>query len=163
MEYDILGRRLNLGAPFYNIVLGRAKPPVRRLRRSELNAELKALIAFRRRREALFGTDLFADPVWDILLDLFLASNEHRHVSISSLCIASATPPTTALRWIRTLEKRGFLQRENDPNDSRRVFISLVPDVEDKMKQLLYQRFDIDNAEDQCSCLSYNKAEAAHR
>jgi DNA-binding MarR family transcriptional regulator len=44
---------------------------------------------------------------------------------VSSLCIAAAVPPTTALRWIRQLTDRGILIRQADPVDGRRVFIAL--------------------------------------
>ncbi len=58
----------------------------------------------RRLRERMFGNpDLFADPAWDILIDLFIASEEGRKISVSSACIASAVPTTTALRWIKIL------------------------------------------------------------
>src|SRR3546814_1843272 len=57
------------------------------------------------RTDTLFPyTTLFrSDPAWDMLLDLYLAAERNtRPVSISSLCIASAVPATTALRWIKT-------------------------------------------------------------
>jgi hypothetical protein len=46
---------------------------------------------------AISSEDLFADPGWDILLDLYAARQEGKQVSVSSLCIAAAVPPTTAL------------------------------------------------------------------
>src|SRR3546814_11460790 len=63
------------------------------------------LIRCRRLRDRYFDGDLFADPAWDMLLDLYLAAERNtRPVSISSLCIASAVPAPTALRWIKTFE-----------------------------------------------------------
>lgn len=53
-----------------------------------------------------FSEDLFRDPAWDMLLDLTLAHTECRRVSVTSLCIASGVPPTTALRWIRAVSTR---------------------------------------------------------
>ena len=58
---------------------------------------------------------------------------EQERVSVSSLCIAAAVPPTTALRWIRTLTDKGMVQRHADPQDGRRVFISLANDTADAM------------------------------
>jgi hypothetical protein len=43
-------------------------------------------------REQFFGPDLFADPAWDILLDLYAARLEQQRVAVSSLCIAAAVP-----------------------------------------------------------------------
>lgn len=87
--------------------------------------QVRALLRARRLRERVFAGDLFADPAWDMLLDLIAARLERTQVSVSSLCIAASVPPTTALRWIRHLTERGLLQREADPEDGRRVFVAL--------------------------------------
>ncbi|MCJ2181835.1 MarR family transcriptional regulator [Novosphingobium sp. 1949] len=80
----------------------------------------------RRRRSKIFQSDdLFGEPAWDILLDLFIAAKERRSVSVTSACIGSAVPSTTALRWITILEKQGLLVREADPGDARRVYVKL--------------------------------------
>lgn len=83
-------------------------------------------IALRRRRDELFPYGLFADPAWDILLDLYGAHIAQHRVPVSSLCIAAAVPATTALRWIGNLEKQGLVARRSDPHDGRRVFIELT-------------------------------------
>ena len=64
---------------------------------------IRAVIRARRLRSQFFPPSMFADPAWDMLLDLAAARLEGRAVAVSSLCIASAVPPTTALRWIKTL------------------------------------------------------------
>lgn len=82
----------------------------------------------RRRRTKIFQSDeLFGEPAWDILLDLFIAAKERRRVSVTSACIGSAVPSTTALRWISILERQGLLTREADPGDARRVYVRLSP------------------------------------
>ena len=86
---------------------------------------IRETIKLRRLRERYFAADLFADPAWDILLDLFAARAEGVSVSVSSLCIAAAVPPTTALRWITAMTSNGILLRRHDPDDARRVFIEL--------------------------------------
>jgi DNA-binding MarR family transcriptional regulator len=86
---------------------------------------VRAMLRARRLREHIVAADLFADPAWDIMLDLMAARLEQTRVSVSSLCIAAAVPPTTALRWIRQLTERGLLQRQADPSDGRRIFIAL--------------------------------------
>lgn len=87
---------------------------------------IRDIIRARRLREDLFGVGLFADPAWDILLDLMAARIEGRSVAVSSLCIAAAVPATTALRWIKQLTEAGLLCRVADPDDGRRVFIELT-------------------------------------
>ena len=90
-------------------------------------------LKLRRQRDLLFGADLFADPAWDILLDLFVGEVVNRKISVSSACIAAAVPPTTALRWIDRLTEEGLLQRVPDRDDRRRCHISLAPGIADKI------------------------------
>lgn len=88
----------------------------------------------RRRREEIFDAgNLFGEPAWDMLLDLFIAAKEERPISVMSACIGSAVPPTTALRWLTALEQQGLVSRENDPTDARRTFVRLNPDAYAKM------------------------------
>lgn len=86
---------------------------------------IRAAIRVRRMRDQFFSGDLFADPAWDMLLDLLAARLEDGRVAVSSLCIAAAVPATTALRWIRTLTEHGLFVRKADPEDGRRIFIEL--------------------------------------
>ncbi|MBU6206249.1 MAG: hypothetical protein KGQ42_01030, partial [Alphaproteobacteria bacterium] len=88
-------------------------------------AHIRALIKERRQRERHCDLELFADPAWDMMLDLMASRLENVRVSVSSLCIAAAVPPTTALRWIKTLTDLGHFVRIADPTDGRRVFIEL--------------------------------------
>lgn len=98
------------------------EPPIDRA--LDANA-IRAMIRARRLRAQYFDPALFADPAWDMLLDLMAARIERRAVSVSSLCIAAAVPSTTALRWIKALTDQGLLRRAPDPRDARRVFIEL--------------------------------------
>jgi hypothetical protein len=86
---------------------------------------VRALIRLRRLRGQFFSEGLFADPAWDMLLDLMAARLEGERVAVSSLCIAAAVPPTTALRWIRMMTEEKIFVRRHDPVDGRRVFIDL--------------------------------------
>lgn len=87
---------------------------------------VRAMVRARRLRAQFFDSELFADPAWDMLLDLYAARLDQHRVAVSSLCIASAVPATTALRWIKTLTDRGLFVRRADPTDGRRVFIELA-------------------------------------
>ena len=73
-----------------------------------------------------FGGDLFADPAWDMLLELYACWLTQQRISISGTCAAAGVPPTTALRWIAVLEERNLATREDDPLDRRRVWISIT-------------------------------------
>lgn len=86
---------------------------------------VRRIIHQRQLRARFFDGELFADPAWDILLDLTAARAEHKRVSVTSLCIASGVPPTTALRWISQMIEAGLLERVEDETDRRRAFIVL--------------------------------------
>jgi DNA-binding MarR family transcriptional regulator len=86
---------------------------------------VRAILKARRDREKYFSADLFADPAWDMLLELYATALGQRRISVSSLCMGSGVPATTALRWITALEKRQLIIRRDDPLDGRRVFVEL--------------------------------------
>lgn len=102
--------------------------------------EIRALIRARRLRAQYFEAELFADPAWDMLLDLAAAHATRERVAVSSLCIAAAVPPTTALRWIRTLTDAGLFVRTADPADGRRVFIELSASAAASMQAYMSAR-----------------------
>jgi hypothetical protein len=87
--------------------------------------EVRTIIRQRRLRDELFDPELFADPAWDMMLDLYAARLDRGRVSVSSLCIAAAVPATTALRWIKTLTDTGIFIRQADQHDGRRIFVAL--------------------------------------
>lgn len=104
----------------------RALPPLEGANDAEPTAAtIRSMIRARRLRDQFFPADLFADPAWDMLLDLMAARIEGRRVAVSSLCIAGAVPATTGLRWIKTLTEEGLFLRVADPRDGRRIFIEL--------------------------------------
>lgn len=94
---------------------------------------IRRVIRQRRLRAKYFDAELFADPAWDMLLDLTAARAEHMRVSVSSLCIASGVPPTTALRWIGQMTEAGLFERQEDQTDRRRAFIALSNRAADAM------------------------------
>lgn len=82
----------------------------------------------RRRYDAFPGVEL-GEPTWDILLDLFVQEAHGRRVSISSVSVGSALPPTTALRHLARLVEQGHLIREDDAADRRRAYVTLSPET----------------------------------
>lgn len=100
------------------------------------HAGLVNLIRKRRLARAdLFGPDLFADPAWDMLLELYLAHIENRQISISGLCYGAGVPGTTALRWVNNLLREGLITRHKDMSDNRRVWLRLSEPAREKMER----------------------------
>ncbi|NOW47958.1 DNA-binding MarR family transcriptional regulator [Novosphingobium sp. SG751A] len=95
--------------------------------KSDPAEQAQQLYRERRRRIEAFGDDtLFGEPAWDILLDLFVAGERGKRVAVTSACIGSGVPSTTALRWLNVLELRGMVEREDDNHDARRSFVRLT-------------------------------------
>jgi DNA-binding MarR family transcriptional regulator len=96
---------------------------------------VRQVIRARRLRARFFDEELFADPAWDMLLDLLQAEIAQHRVPVSSLCIAAAVPATTALRWIKTMTDVGLFKRRADPHDGRRVFVELSLGASESMRR----------------------------
>lgn len=100
-------------------------------------ARVEAAIKARTERSKFFPKDLFADPAWDMLLELTRSELVGHRISITSLCCAAHVPATTALRYITTLTAQGMLLRRPDPLDGRRVFVELSAPALTSMFQYL--------------------------
>lgn len=103
-----------------------------RLLRSDA-AEL--LLRARQKRDAIFGAELFEDPAWNIMLDLYTSTLNGKTVTVSDLCVASGTSPTTALRRIGVLATMGLINRVPDATDRRRVLVTPTQEGLDAMNR----------------------------
>lgn len=101
---------------------------------------LRALVAARADREAIFQAGLFSDPAWDMLLDLAVAEATGRVSSVTSLCIASGAPTTTALRRIDDLKDAGLIDRTPDPADRRRILVKLTALGRERMEAFVQKQ-----------------------
>ncbi|RIA46350.1 winged helix DNA-binding protein [Hephaestia caeni] len=98
-----------------------------------LAAGVQVIMRMRSLRSNFFEETLFADPAWDMMLDLMEARLRRTKVSISSLCAAGRVPATTALRWVKTLTEKGILVRRPDAGDRRRVYVELSDSAAEAM------------------------------
>jgi len=92
-------------------------------------------------RNTLLGGDLFGEPAWDMLLDLFIRGVEGKKTPVTSLCIASRVPSTTALRYISEMEKRGLIVRAKSGYDQRTSYLSLSAEAFVKIGTYLRRRY----------------------
>jgi DNA-binding MarR family transcriptional regulator len=94
---------------------------------AQLNAgDLQKILDARRQRARFFDENLFADPAWDILLDLYRAHLAQQRISVTSVCFGAGVPVSTALRWLNALAERNLARRSQDPLDGRRFFVELT-------------------------------------
>ena len=100
-----------------------------------------ALYEQRRLRQRLFRhpDGLFQEPAWDMLLHLFVQQERGERVPISNLSNASCVPQTTALRWIKVLEREGLVRCGQSRSDARVRYVVLTPHAQDIMLRYLDQ------------------------
>ncbi len=105
-----------------------------------------AIYRMRQHRQAYFASTLFAEPAWDMLLDLFINKVRGARVSTTSLCLAAGVPHATGIRWIRTLREHGLLRRYRAPDDARLMLIEITPEGYQLMRRCLSEgvtRFEL--------------------
>ena len=86
------------------------------------------------RRQLLGSEELFGEPAWDMLLDLFVNEREGKRLSMSSLCTAAAIPESSAMRLAQRLCDAGLLVRLPDPADGRRSFMKIAPETAHRLR-----------------------------
>lgn len=112
--------------------------------KTDVTAEdVVAVISARRLRSRYLPYDLFADPAWDMMLNLFLAELTGQPMAVSRLTHSAEVPATTALRWMNTMIERGIFRRRSDPFDKRRFFIELSADASKAMREYFSERGQI--------------------
>lgn len=89
------------------------------------------------RRREIGGGELFGDSAWSMLLDLLLAKMEGGMLSVSSACIGSGAPMSTAMRLVRRFVEAGLVHKIPDEKDRRRDFLVLDDDMRDLMLEHL--------------------------
>ena len=95
------------------------------------------IYAARRERRHFFKSSLFADPAWDILLVMYSAHLRNEDVSVSSLVLATDTPFSTGLRWLKLMENEGLLIRAPHPTDGRAAVVRLTEVALNQMEAYL--------------------------
>ncbi len=101
--------------------------------RESLQKFVRAVLKSRQRRAEFMDVSKFADPAWDIMLDLTSAALEGRSVPAFSVSVAANVPMTTALRYVKRLVEDGTIKRWDDPDDKRRSLLALEDHALEKM------------------------------
>lgn len=88
-------------------------------------------------RDEVFGHGQFLDPSWNVLIELFIAGEEGRNVTIKSACVAACVPQSTALRHIAHLIDIRLATRAQHPSDARSAYLKLTDRGRAKMVAFL--------------------------
>lgn len=89
----------------------------------------------RRERAKLFGSSMVSEPAWDILMYVFVSSEEGRGVTVTEACHASLSPISTAQRWIGHLVDRRLIVKASNPQDRRAALLYISSVGRKKMRE----------------------------
>jgi hypothetical protein len=67
---------------------------------------IRSVLAVRRARGGVLGENLFSEPAWDILLELYAAELGGRSMTLSDLARATDTPASVVTRWQAALDNQ---------------------------------------------------------
>lgn len=93
------------------------------------------------RRDSSFPLGNFADPGWQLLVDLFVHQASGKQINVSSACIGSRAPSTTALRYIAEYIEKGILVRTPCEHDQRVSWLSLSENAQAALIELFCDDF----------------------
>ena len=91
----------------------------------------------RRARDAAFGTDMFGEPGWDMLLYLYGHGEEPELLSLEAICETSAVAPTTSLRYLNAMLDKGWIVRSAPSHTEGTGTVALSVGTRDRMRGLL--------------------------
>jgi DNA-binding MarR family transcriptional regulator len=86
-----------------------------------------SILLVRRAAVATVGKDLFSDPAWYMLLELYAAHLGGRTMTLSELARATDTPESTAKRWLQALRTRGLVVAEASTRYTDETDVRLTP------------------------------------
>lgn len=89
-------------------------------------ATARNMQAVRKIRSKYFPSDLFSDPCWEMLLDLYEGALAGKPMSVTNLTVGSSASATTAWRRLVSLEEHQLVERDEDPEDKRRAIVKLT-------------------------------------
>ncbi len=120
--------KIILQSPFFRLAhKGQAAHPLLNARRH---------YECRRYRNQFFDNpELFGDPGWDMLVDLFIAIEEGRRLTAAELCAEAGVPLSTAYRWLTLMESRGLVVRSLSENDLQESTVIISAQAREDMKR----------------------------
>lgn len=91
----------------------------------------------RRLRDDFFDRELFGEPVFEILLYLFVSAIKKRAVSQADACAVAGVPCTSGMRYVSAMIAEGLVVHTSRDVDARRRGVTLSPTALDNMTRYL--------------------------
>ena len=91
------------------------------------------ILDLRRQRGEQFGSMMFGEPAWEMLLAAYVGEQHHDRSTISSLTTIAGISHSVALRWLTFLLGEGLVQQDAHPERSDRLTVRLT----DRSRQAL--------------------------
>jgi hypothetical protein len=99
--------------------------------------EARRLYRMRRMRDAQFGAELFGEPAWDLLLDLYITRGQNELGSSIGGGLAAFTPSATAAPYIVKLRECGLVEPAHTSKNSTAALVTLSDSGFERMTALL--------------------------
>lgn len=84
--------------------------------RDRAAATAGAILKFRRIRSEILPKESFAEPGWDLLLELFVADANGHRLTARAVSEQNNIPPSVLSRWLMHLTQIGFIVGDGDGN-----------------------------------------------
>lgn len=94
--------------------------------------------ARRAKRRAFISSELLGEPAWDMLLDLYINTIQGCQIPVTSACLASSAPTTTALRYLELLCDLGMVIRIRSDTDRRSILVKLSADALSRLDRYFF-------------------------
>jgi hypothetical protein len=99
-----------------------------------------SLLDLRRMRERYFGSELFGEPAWDIMLELMIARIEERELLASQLKSHSHSPNIVTRHYLEALVEAKLVDRFDNAGNIDDPCLSLSSEAARRMAELYRAR-----------------------
>ena len=99
-----------------------------------------SLLELRRMRERHFGTELFGEPAWDVMLQLMIARIDDKELKLSELVGNPASPPVMTHHYVGELIEARLVDRFENADDSNDFYLALSSEAARRMAELYRAR-----------------------
>lgn len=128
-------------SPLITIVIEPSDPlPGRRAPHSLLEVA-KRIHAARRLRNETFGSSLFMDPAWDLLVAAYIFEAEGRVLTTEDLHAELGIMPANAARWMRALSAETLLEYEDRASSGTPSAFRLTVEAHAKFERYLSEAY----------------------